>query len=70
MSSSDPANWAFWRVDNSIGTFFTGSEPNQQQAYDLRLAISSYGAFTVKETVPSGDETETKKHAHQLSSIG
>lgn len=55
--------WAFWRADNSIGTFFLENDPKEfipPQAYDLRLAISKYGLFTVKETVPSSDHPQTR----------
>jgi len=64
--------WAFWRADNSIGTFFMQIDPKdliQPQAYDLRLAISNYGLFTINETVPAGSDKPQTKLSQTLSSV-
>jgi hypothetical protein len=64
--------WAFWRADNSIGTFFLQIDPKelvQPQAHDLRLVIANYRLFTVKETVPGSDNPQTTM-SHTLSAIG
>ena len=64
--------WAFWRADNSIGTFFLQIDPKelvQPQAHDLRLAIANYGLFIVKETAPGSDYPQTRL-SRTLSAIG
>jgi hypothetical protein len=49
--------WAFWRVDNSAGTFFVepviGNKVSMPRGYELRHAIISYTVFPVNETKPS-----------------
>lgn len=70
--SDEQKQWAFWRADNSIGTFFLQNNPKelvQPQPYDLRLSISNYRLFTVKETVPSSGKPQTGL-SKKLSSIG
>lgn len=63
--------WAFWRADNSIGTFFVQTDPKehvQPKSYDLRLAISNYGMFIVNETVPA-DPARESRLSQTLSTI-
>lgn len=70
-SMDSQKKWAFWRADNSIGTFFLQTdikEHVQPKAYDLRLAISNYGMFTVKETVPA-DPARESRLSQTLSTI-
>ncbi|KAG0604101.1 hypothetical protein M758_10G145000 [Ceratodon purpureus] len=70
-SMDSQKKWAFWRADNSIGTFFLQTdikEHVQPKAYDLRLAISNYGMFTVEETVPA-DPARESRLSQTLSTI-
>lgn len=60
---SDQKQWAFWRVDNSVGTFFLQNNPTElihPQPYDLRLSISKYGLCTVDETVSSSGKAQVR----------
>ncbi|KAG0557949.1 hypothetical protein KC19_11G167800 [Ceratodon purpureus] len=64
--------WAFWRADNSVGTFLLQIDPKElvePKAHDLRLAIANYELFTVKETVPGSDHPQTRL-SNTLSAIG
>lgn len=64
--------WAFWRADSSIGTFFLQNdrkESIQPQAYDLRLSTSNYEFTTLQETAPSSAKPQMRL-PHTLSSIG
>lgn len=63
---------AFWRADNSVGTFFLQIDPKDlvpPHAHDLRLAIANYRLFTVKETLPGSDNPQTRL-SRTLSAIG
>ncbi|CAM6027517.1 unnamed protein product [Sphagnum balticum] len=48
--------WAFWCVDNSIGSFFTHSGLDaaiKYKAYEIRHVINNYKPYTVHETEPA-----------------
>ncbi|BBN04917.1 vacuolar protein sorting-associated protein 13A/C [Marchantia polymorpha subsp. ruderalis] len=54
--ASDAKKWAFWRVDNSTGSFYLDGQSEHAKpfrAQELRQIISNYESFPVQETKPS-----------------
>lgn len=54
--ASDAKKFAFWRVDNSTGSFFTEGDSKLAKSFhphELRHIIFSYESFPVQETKPS-----------------